>query len=328
MIRLSRTVASSRSLVLYEDSEDPALLYFMPTSAELCRSGDGGVRFEQRMLRSGGSTGTGVSRYRWSVRSVVPAAELRELAEQMTEGRKHPVQLKAVPRLPTVGATILTDGARDLLLCRAEPRAVGFGTVTMGLIARDSAEPALAERFMGSSGLEVSLEYRVTGAATPFRGSMEANFGAIRHHLLTTFPEKAFVSWSQVAGEIDALLSSGMIRLRVESGTVDSSASVSAVSRQVVNRLMFLQRFPPRALPYPAMYGARFRIKERGEFDRWETIDLTEFDLETRALPVSLHIRSVPKGAFHGLDGAYQELTQELAFDLARDGLPVGDIPL
>lgn len=326
MIRLSRTVASSQSLVLYEDSDDPALLYFIPRFAELCHFPDGGPNFKQQTFRSSGAARTGVSSYLLAMRGVVPDAELAELADEMMEERRHPVRLEAVPVwMPSVGVTMSAEWSWAILACKARQRAGDFGEVIVWLVARDSAEPALAKQLMGSSGLEMSLEFNVTGATTPFRGVMQANFGAVQHHFLTTFSDAALVSWSQVTGEVETLLSNGMIRLRVESGPVDSSVILSAVSRRMVDRLFLLPRFPPKVVPHPGMHGAWFRFGERSEMDRWEAIDLVELDLETRALAVSSHIRSVPVEAFHGLNGAYQQVAPKMALHLAKQGIHLGD---
>ena len=327
MIRLSRTVASSRSLLLYEDSEDPALFYYMPKSAELDGLANGGVRFAQRMFRPGSSSGAAVSAYFWTVRSVVPDSELAELRDEMAARSKHPVRLEAVqfwPTMTAIGVTILTDAPWDLLMCKAWTPDAGPGEITVMLAAADSAEPSLAERFMDSSGLEVSLECKVTGASTPFRGTLQGNFGAVQQHLLTAFPEPGLVSWSQVAGEVETLLSDGTLRLRIEDGAADSSVTASAVTRYVVNRLTRLHRLTPLSI-LPGMHGARFRLKEGGEPDRWETVELTEFELETRALPVSARIRSVPVDAFHGLDGTHEELPQKLARHLMIEGIRFKD---
>ncbi|HEX2094945.1 MAG TPA: glycosyltransferase family 8 protein [Longimicrobiaceae bacterium] len=329
MIRLSRTVAFSRGLHLYEDSEDPTRLYYMPVSAELDHSPDGTVDFVHHTFRSGGPAGTDLSVYRWAVRSVVSDTELADLAGEMAESRGHPVHLQAAPvlRMPDVSAGVSPGASGNLLLCMARPGPRGLDLYNVTVVARDSAEPALAEQLMGPSGLEVSLEFRVTGATTPFRGIMQANYGAVRRHLLTTFSETMFLSWSQVTGEVETLLDNGTIRLCVAAGAADSLEVVSAVSRQVINRLMLLQRHPPKPVPYPAMSGARFRIGEREEGDRWETVELTEFDVETRSLAMSSHLRSIPAEAFRDPVEPCEEIPPKLALHLEREGIHVGRLP-
>jgi hypothetical protein len=339
MIRLSHVVASSPTLVLYADSDDPGLVYFIPTVAELSHADDGRVKFEQRMCRMGGATSPGLSWYSWTLRVVVPDAEVARLIGEVMEARKHRVSLSPAP-LWSLEATLLIEPRTDVLACLVlQASAVsrtGVSTwapsndpteVDVHVLVRDTAEPEIAQRLMSPTGLELSLDCRVTGATTPFQATLHIDPRALRERFGALCSPAGFISWSRVVAEVERLMATGAIGVRTWPAAVEAPVVATAVARQVINRLMRSGRLPALTTPFPAMDATWFRlVGPRGD-ERPETLELTEFDLETRVLSASSRVRSVPASAFHGLDGTYEELTPEMVQGLAGKGIIVGDGP-
>jgi hypothetical protein len=239
-----------------------------------------------------------------------------------------------------IGVTLLIEDSTDVVACLAFPRAAplcfgvpvwtaadGFAGVEVHLVVRDTAEPALARRLMSEAGLELSLDCSVTGAATPFDATLDIDPAALRRHFASLRSPAGFLSWSQVVAETERLIADGALMVRTKPVGLDPAVVATAVARRLVDRFMRAERFPQRAILAPTMRAAWFRVTEGSDDIRHERLTLTEFDLETRALSVMAHLRSMPEALFHGLDGAYEEMPLDIRLRLADKGVAVGAVP-
>lgn len=304
MILLNEIAKAGPYMVIYKDHADPKLFYYIPRFAELAKRDDGQLTFGHQLFRQDPTNpNDGFSIYNFTVRGCMPGIEMQKTQQELEAMVGGRVSIVPVPGFEITGEAV-TDLSVFQQGARVQARGGNlFTDLGVSFTFHEMCEPAMSNLFKSNNGWTGSINYKLTGALTPFEVKITVNWHAVQEHFRSQLSVKWWFVNTNISYETQKLIENGTITVEVLGGTPDDKEKAWALANKFAERL-FVRSIQPAPLPdHPSGSVVCFSLNySKVEEDKRIEFTFTSRELETRSLGMAIIVGNVPDSYFPSLN--------------------------